>query len=425
MSLADWDRLQFYSRRVKFVCTYDYANQVHPSTYVRIAQLQSRSSPLFPSLRRLEYHLYTKCISKNSNIFLFLLSPLLDSLELSNIRGFESTIVGPFLATLSSSPRMLRRIVLHSGRMPVDILKESIVHFKQLQYLDLSVEIFMGDFVLWEVLGTLPSLAQLTLKAIDPASHPAHAPENSNSQSRGPYFDALESLEITGSFFFIQHLLGFIDSPRIETIRIHPIIKHILNEHDHEPDNLLSLSVTIVASKWSRSLKLLAIDLIDTSQSSHRFAISKSLTFLMDLHEMKTLLLSGWRLDNVNDDVRRLVMSCPKLRVLSLRKIPISLSALKIVAERCPDLQELDIYLDASTIPPFDASSESLGHKLEILTVRSVHSSLTQISLESQIQIARHLDSFFPYLKTITVWSEKWSWIRELCRLCQNIRLGK
>ena len=52
----------------------------------------------------------------------------------------------------------------------------------------------------------------------------------------------------------------------------------------------------------------------------------------------------------MNNDVRRLVMSWPKLRVLSFRGTPISLSALRIVAERCPDLQELYIHLDASTI---------------------------------------------------------------------------
>ena len=136
---------------------------------------------------------------------------------------------------LSSQPQMLRRIVFDSGQMPVSILEESIVHFKHLRFLDLSVEIFMSDFVLWEVLGTLPSLAHLTLKAIDPSSHPAHAPENSKSQSGGPkYFEALESLNVTGSFFFIQNLLGFIDSPRLDAITVYPVISRILNEHSHE-----------------------------------------------------------------------------------------------------------------------------------------------------------------------------------------------
>ena len=94
---GDWDRLQYYSRRVKLVCTASNGPQVHPLTYVRIAQLQS--SALFPSLRRLEYNLN---FMSTSNIFRFL-SPLLDSLELNNIRGFENTIVGPFLAFKSAS----------------------------------------------------------------------------------------------------------------------------------------------------------------------------------------------------------------------------------------------------------------------------------------------------------------------------------
>ena len=57
----------------------------------------------------------------------------------------------------------------------------------------------MTDFSLWEVLGTLPFLKNFTMEVDDPESLPAHAPENSNRQSGGlRYFDALESLRVTG-----------------------------------------------------------------------------------------------------------------------------------------------------------------------------------------------------------------------------------
>ena len=118
MSQADWDRLQYYSRKVKFFIAINRFNtdpQVHPSTYFRIAQLQS--SALLPSLRHLHYDLSDRSIS---HIFLFL-SPLLDSLELSSIDGFGNTIAGPFLATLASKFQMLSRIVLSSGHISVDI----------------------------------------------------------------------------------------------------------------------------------------------------------------------------------------------------------------------------------------------------------------------------------------------------------------
>ena len=118
MSQADWDRLQYYSRRVKSMRITgsgvdDY--EVHPSTYIRIAEFQSSS--LFPSLRRLYCDLNLGEISF-SHIFRFLL-PLrvLDSLVLYGID------VGPFLAALSSSPQMLSRIVLRNSKMSADILK--------------------------------------------------------------------------------------------------------------------------------------------------------------------------------------------------------------------------------------------------------------------------------------------------------------
>ena len=96
-------------------------SEVHPSTCVRIAQLQP--SALFPSLRHIHYKVkYDSSISP-SHIFLFQ-SPLLESLELRNISGNENAIIGPFLATLSSGSQMLNRIVLDNGQLSGDILKK-------------------------------------------------------------------------------------------------------------------------------------------------------------------------------------------------------------------------------------------------------------------------------------------------------------
>ena len=448
MSQADWDRLQFYSRKVKnFSAIYtDYPEvaerrafntnlfggvntdylQVHPSTYFQIAQIQT--SALFPSLRHLHYNLVDKTIS-HSHIFLFL-SPLLDSLELTNIGDFENSIVGPFLATLSCP--MLSRIVLDSGRMSVDILSKNIVRFKQLRSLVLTVEVSMSDFSLWEALGTLPSLVDLILKAINPASHPAHAGKNPNCQSGGPkYFEALESLCVTGSFSLIQDLLDFIDSPYLKSIKIDPVIHHIRVSRrfsNDQVDNLFTLSMTIVTSKWSQSLKRLVINDPITSDLGHRYGIPKCLTLLADLHEMEIFCLSGWKMENMDDVVRRIAMSWPKLRTLSLPldETFISLSTLRIIAENCPELRRLHVRLDTSAIPPFDSDSsrKSLAHKLEDLTVgrERDHPSITQTC---QIQMARHLNFIFPYLESIQVQDESWSGIRELVKLCQDLRRGQ
>ena len=237
----------------------------------------------------------------------------------------------------------------------------------------------MDDFDLLEVLGTLPSLENLTLKAVNPASHPAHAPENSNGQSGGPkYFEALETLSVTGSFFFIQHLLSFIDSPCLKSFNVYPVF----NRNEHELDDHFTPSMAIVASKWSQSLKNLVID---SSASGNRdadsFAILKCLMLLTDLHELQTFHLMGWRMENIDDDVRRLAMWWPKLKTLRLllEKTFISLSTLTIIAENYPELRCLEIRLDTSTIPPFDTSSKSLHHKLEVLTVKRVYPSETML----------------------------------------------
>ena len=379
MSQEDWDRLQYYSRKVKaFRVAYDYDPQVHPSTYVRIAQLQP--SGLFPSLRRLSYYLTDISVSY---IYLFL-SPLLDSLEFRCIYRFEDIVVGPFLATLSSTPQMPRRIVISYGRMPVDVLKKSIVNFKQLRSLELLVAVSFRDFSLWEVLGTLPSLENLTLEDTyyASASHPRHAPENSSSQSTGlRHFDALESLHVAGSVFLIQHLLGFIDSPCLKSIEVSVI---------RWPEDLLTPFMTIVSSKWSQSLKNLAISLISIAD------------------------LNGITL-------RDPTLSRPPSQVY------ISIPTLRIIAENYPELRCLVIQLDVSTIPPFDdIYSKSLRHNLDVLKILDVRGPDTtpQSMLEYQIDVARHLDLIFPYLKAIEVQDENWFGIcnLRLIKFCEGQR---
>jgi hypothetical protein len=129
---------------------------------------------------------------------------------------------------------------------------------------------------------------------------------------------------------------------------------------------------------------------------------------------------------NLNDDVRHLVKMWPKLRSLELpfNQYDISLSTLRIIAENCPELRHLSIQLDISTIPPFDISSKCLHHNLKVLTVGS---SLKTQTLASQIQVARHLDLIFPYLKSIehTRGDVFWSGIRDLVNLCQVASLSR
>ena len=432
-SQADWDRMKYYSRKVKSFIAIDTAagddSRVHPSllTYFRIAQLQSSESPLFPSIRHFHCNLGNRSIDP-IHVLLFL-SPRLHSLTLHNFGGIENKIVGPFLAFLATlSSQMLSRIVLHSGRMSGDIVKNSFVHFKQLRSLELVDAVLTSDFTIWEVLGTLPSLVNLTLKVTDYASHPPHDAENSNRQSGGPkYFDALESLCVTGSLFLVQHLLGFIDSPCLTTIKVYPVLD---DEYEHEPDNHFTPSMTIIASKWPQSLKNLVID-SSSCDPVHIYAISDCLMSLTALHELQTFHLV-WTMKNMDDNVRRLVVSWPKLRTLRLplnhTAALISLSTLRIIAESCSELRHLTTGLDTSTFPPFDTSSKSLQHNLEDLTVGKLHSSITpsqKSNLTCQIRVTQHLDLIFPYLKIRmqgNSMNRVWSKIRDLIQLCQDAR---
>ena len=427
----DWDRFDFYSRKVKVFHTMSPAQvmaindpELHPSTYFRIAQLQS--STLLPSLRHLRYSLDPRSIS---HIFFFP-SPSLESLELTNIAGFEN-LVGSFLATLPSP--MLSRIVLRAGRMSVDTFEKSIVQFKQLRSVELSDAVLINDFLLREVLGTLPSLANLTL-AINSAVYLA---ENSTSKNEGPKrFGALESVCLTGPFLLIQHLLDFIDSPNLKSIEVYPVIKCIVVPRSGfkmclRYDDRVIPSIRTVVSKWSQSLENLVIGIGDSKPATFElhYTISKCLTLLTDLHKIQTFRVKDWWMENMDYDVRHLAMSWPKLTslILPVHQRPVSLSTLRIIAENCAELHFLQLQLDISTIPPFNTSSKSLCHHLGVLSVGSVDPFLiTPTTLDCQIQMTRHLDFMFPYLKSIETHHglrhTTWSGVRELVKLCQHVR---
>ena len=424
MSHADLDRLQYYSRKVKFFEYTAEDDRVHPSTYFRIGHLWS--SALFPSLRHLHYHLNGMSIS---HIFLHL-SPLLDTLTLENIGGFESTAVGPFLATLSSSSQMLRRIVLNTtGDMLVGVFEKYFISFKHLRSLELSCAIFKTNSLL-VVLGTLPSLENLTLVANNPASLPSptptHAPENSNcqsSQSGGPrYFEALESLHATGSFFLIRRLLCFISSPCLKSIEFHPVINPVRDES--EPEELFTPSMTIVTSKWSQSLKNFAISSSSSSIDTRQYLFSKLVIFFKDFHNMETFHVD-WKMKSW-DDLKCLLTSWPKLRTLKLNQTIVILSTLRLIAENCPQLHHLHIGLCTFTIPPFP--NKSLCHNLEVLTVGDAYrDESSETTLESQIKVTRHLDLIFPYLNSMKVQSGNvfWLGICDLVRLCRDAGLSR
>ena len=315
--------------------------------------------------------------------------------------------------------------------MPADILENCFVHFKQLRSVEIMNAVLMTDFGLWEVLGTLPSLENLIMEINDAESHPAHAPGNSNRQSGDlRYFGALESLQVTGPFFFIQHLLGFVDSPCLKSIEVSPYRHN--SEREHDAGDLLIHSMTIVASKWSQSLKEIKMGSHDIIGITHRN--SKFLTPLADLHEIQKFDLVGWRMEKNNDALKRLAMSWPKLRHLGL--LPgltpndtfLSLSNLRTIAENCPELRILDVGLDIDNIPPFDdISSKILFHELDVLVVRGVYQTIPRISQECQIQIARHLDLIYPYVRRIDLNARDrtWSGICDLVKLCQEARRGR
>lgn len=159
-------------------------------------------------------------------------------------------------------------------------------HFCPIQAIPISRTLgaaVINDFVLREVLGTLPSLVNLTLKTTF-LKHQAYLPQNSGSENGGPKrFDILEGLcvQVIGSSRFIQHLLNLTDSPCLKSIQVHLVLNcSVISpkpEMRYNSDNRITplMGMVVAKSRWPQSLENFIIGVGHSSsvEVGHRYAI--------------------------------------------------------------------------------------------------------------------------------------------------------
>jgi hypothetical protein len=151
------------------------------------------------------------------------------------------------------------------------------------------------------------------------------------------------------------------------------------------------------------------------------------LKFLSRLRELRSLKLSGFLPNFTPTEIPSALAGLTNFESFSLRcDMPIAwkISLIAALAENCPRLQEMDIAISVSDLPPF-SSGVVMSHSLGKIIV---HSSDRVVDT---VAVARHLDRLFPRLNSVRYDTSSgegseveasWAQVQELVFAFQDVR---
>ena len=376
--------------------------------YFRIAQL--RSTPLLPSLR----HLHCPSTSQNdfliSGICLFL-SPSLQTLQFENISGVEDKLCGTVLHTLASDGAQIEKIILRGKGLSKDTLWMA-TRFEHLNLLELSG---MGEALNLEIvekMGSLPWIADLAIDFTD---------SRMEALVQDIGFKNLNSLMITAPVPFVEALISHIATTQLETfVAILPC-----NPTDDKKGFL-----TKVVDRWKDTLRRVALVHQPVEEFPAEHLDIDALAPLVPLRKLTYLRLEGYAMELTDDNISDMTIAWPEIDTLLLpfinavRRRP-TITSLRNIACRCPNLRYLTIPLHTLDLAPFipPRVPHTPTHELHTLTIASADDAWEP---RDMLQAARHIDYLFPKLKFLSSYeghdADRWMQMHDIIQMYQAIR---
>ncbi|OCH84219.1 hypothetical protein OBBRIDRAFT_425597 [Obba rivulosa] len=394
----EWERFQFYARRIHSATYSQLEEGLDPSVLEMLAR-KNGNKPLLPALRRLEWKAEAGPSGDIHSIFT-LLPSVLQHLEFSfdpgdDVLGYFSELnaastsrkkvppfVDDFLRRLETAAPVVQKLLITST---ADTLYPSFLPITGPQHLRTVSLSFMDDAPVLktptlQALSRLPRLSSLTLQLGD-----------TKLRSDEFVFPVLQDLRLDVSTpMSAVTVINIIAAPSLTSLALPSIWGKELQSHEG--------LFEAIAARFGSSLRSINICLgVHSSKESKR--LCGLLNPLLGLRQLTAVRLDfAWiTLELPDTDVRALAKSWPNVRRLfiSCNNAPFdpapSLSALQYFARFCPTLQSLRIpQLDLSR----DASSRmpALYHNLKSLAVRQTYG-------DGDIQrLARCLYFMFPHL---------------------------
>lgn len=437
VSDSDWDRFDWYARRVKSFCytrdpdSLDIAMHV----YFRIAQL--RKQPLLPSLR----HLKCPHISQDdfliSSICLFL-TPSLKILDFEKITGVEDKLIGTFLHTLLCEGARIERIEL----VGEGLTRDTLMYLGRCIHLRSLVVSGMGRYVDLEIvknLGRIPGLEELDLDLEESGLLSVNESDVVPSSS---WQDGSGVTVIGGSS--IEGELGFRELMRLEFIAPLSFIKtfvmqigttqlkHIGFESSTEGAVDRRDLLTCIVRRWKDTLTYIRM-VHNAETSSEDDIIPPTITMdtispLLKVPKIKHFEVDGYSLELRDSNMTEMANAWPNIHTLHLPFMGTgtqrpSVISLQTLSKQCLELKYLTLPLDTSEFTVLQEARISL-HRLQMLTVASPDEPW---ELRRAMRLARVVDHLFPFLGKVRAHPEereegKWQQVHQMVKMCQSVR---
>lgn len=381
-------------RRVRFISFTDasFSACLDLSLLFDILRNSLPTQHFFPNATGLSWILKKSSAFPHINLFL---APRITDINLGTLKCVSQFTLVPALAVrcpLLTHVRLLQAELHEADQsQPISLFVRGLTHLQ-------SLELDYLDHEAFEHLARLPGLR--TLKLGTPRFFYISS-SDSDCEPEQPSFVALETLELSAAQS--QCILPFIhalsqaplSSFVLQIKQALPIISiYAALERNLPPSLLTELSITsdsISAQNWVEN---------------HVIGIN-ALRHLFHFHNLTCIILrppAGLDLDD--DAVRRLARAWPQVEVLSLRSRPspyslrATLRCLYFLSQYCPDLNTLDMSIDASAVPEMDELN------IPVRQYSLIEWEVADSLITSTLVVARFLSGIFGSLDEIRTITE-------------------
>lgn len=427
---TDWERFFVHARRVRTFETFSSQRRVALEA-LQALDIAAESKVLLPNLRQLKWN------DRSDDAFPFIrlfLGTHIQDLSL-NLDGSPMLRLS-LLSTLCSRYPMLGRLTLHGPsfsredtpqfKRHIAAVSTALCGWHNLR--NLTVGRVTSEALVH--IATLPKLCELDLHSITLDS-PRHFPLPENTLA----FPSLQILSLDGrSMQFCVPLIESMSQQLLQylaiTARVGPpsswkAVCSALSEHCiHDSLQHVELELTSFTGEQVQDYILLLGDIEPLFVFSQLTTIKLVSTFLIGIRD---------------EDMDALARAWPRIRILSFgREIKstwrpkLTLQGLVPLARHCKELEELEIFLSARRVPPWDRGPEIFAGFSRTLTINVTTSPIRHpkdvavflsrifpnlISLENEDRSSREDDDI-----PVTELDKKWSEVEDLLEILVAVR---
>ncbi|KAF8902393.1 hypothetical protein CPB84DRAFT_1775989 [Gymnopilus junonius] len=417
------ERLMYYAERVRTIKFTAFDEFVSTHIYASISRLCPN---LFPRLSKLVIPNLGQLYRDNLSALFLMPTPSLSTVSVGGIVPATEVLLASMLVILSTHAKFLEHLDV-SGELS-NVTTDLLDRFKMLKSLQISMQSGSLDCDMLQKLSGLTRLKNLSLTLDKDSSF------DTTSQSYAS-FDALESLELSGSVTAVFSILGKLSLSHLEDITIEcPGSEKVIPSAQQLVRNFVRPQVT-------SSLRSFHMKLADSIRMTWKALMPLQLCKQLKHLSVSVEYLDASRLTSLCCNGEWFTLSSLELAFLKVLpgEVGLSVHDLRIFAEYCPKLTSLSISLgtlakgskaiemlweDGIKHKPFgDTELQTLEILPLVLSPTAIIEEAKEKSTSDAVAVSQYLYNLFPHLNEVTH-PDECAWLAgvdEMIRVYQSI----